>query len=73
MHPVIIAFVAFWFGLLVAGIAMRAISGDRRSIGALVFPLTVGAALVGFGRFAARNEPQLLLDFMREVIAAREA
>jgi hypothetical protein len=31
-----------------------------------------GVAFVGLGLFAARNEPQFLLDFLRDTIAARE-
>jgi hypothetical protein len=79
MHPAVIAFMPFWFGLVMIGggtVAMRAIRGGApawRSIAALVFMLAAGAALVGLGRFAARNEPQFLLDFLRDTIAAREA
>ena len=84
MHPAVVAFMAIWFGGVVIGggmVTMRAIGFLLRggalvdawpSIAAPAFMLAGGAALVGLGRFASRNEPRFLLDFLRDTIAARE-
>lgn len=85
MHPAVVAFMVIWFGGVVIGggtVAMRAIGFLLRggapadawpSIAAPAFMLVGGAALVGLGHFAGRNEPRFLLDFLRDTIAAREA
>jgi hypothetical protein len=64
MHPAVVAFMVIWFGGVVIG-------SGRVAMGAIGL-VCCGVAL-GLGRFAGRNEPRFLLDFLRDTIAAREA
>jgi hypothetical protein len=79
MHPLVIGFMAVWFGLLalIGGAAFVAtvgglIAGQSQPLGAII-PLLMaafGVGLVWFGRWLARGEEAFLVAFVAEVIAA---
>jgi len=85
MHPAVIAFMAIWFGgVLIGGgsVMISAIGSLVRghatahawtTVAAVAFMLSGGVAIVALGRFAGRNEPRFLIDFLRDTIAAQEA
>jgi len=85
MHPAVIAFMAIWFGgVLIGGgsVMIGAIGSLVRghatahawtTVAAVAFMLSGGVAMGALGRFAGRNEPRFLIDFLRDTIAVQEA
>lgn len=75
---IVLGFMALWF-TLIAGIDIVSaffalLNGEHVSIGALIFPFGMGlfgAAIVGIGRYAARNQQTELLLFLEETLDAR--
>lgn len=85
LHPFVRAFCIVWFGIVsIACLAMiAAMAGMLPShmAPAKLWPaaavpflmLAAGAALVGFGKFAGRDDAEFLKDVLRRTLEARES
>ena len=79
MHPFVIAFLVFWFGLSMflsnfsrSGLTTINVFSERYVVTFLLFG-SLGSALLIFGRYLARGEEKFLIDFLRRTIDVREA
>jgi hypothetical protein len=79
-HPLVIVFTLIWLAFALAIAIVSTLLGLKSQVtgGAIQFGLVIpflmipmGIAILGFGRFMARNERQFLLDFLRDTIEAR--
>jgi hypothetical protein len=85
LHPFVRAFLAIWFGVVLIGCGWMAVrmagAISRGTAAANLSPadavpflmLAGGAALVGFGKYLARDEPAFLIDFLRRSLDARDS
>lgn len=83
LHPFVRAFLAFWFGvvLIACGVVTVSIAGalargaplaTLQPGAAIPFLMLVGGfALLMFGRYLSRDEPDFLIDVLRQTIEAR--
>ena len=78
MHPLVIAFLVFWFGISMFLIhfsrrsSLLNVFGERHVVAFLLLG-SLGSALLIFGRYRARGEEKFLIDFLRRTIDVREA
>ena len=78
MHPIVIAFMAFWFGavLAIGAGAIVEVSGIAAALSiaepmVLMGPLTMvafGIVLVTLGRHSSRDDAQFLTEFVRSAV-----
>jgi hypothetical protein len=79
MHPFVRAVLGLWFCIIVAGlifelvVALRGANFDAAPPMVLLLMLLFGFGLVRFGRWVARDEQGLLLDFVKATLKARDA
>ena len=78
MHPFVIAFLVFWFGISMFLIhfsrssSLLNVFGERHVVAFLLLG-SLGSALLIFGRYRARGEEKFFIDFLRRTIDVREA
>jgi len=66
MHPFVFAFTIVWFAGVTSGLIATGFTPHMLTM------LLAGAAIVAFGRMAARNERSFLIEFLRSSLHARE-
>jgi hypothetical protein len=77
MHPFVIPFMTFWFGMVLLSIVTGLSSSSSMASPTQVIPvgmmLVFGFGLVRFGRYQSRGDRQALLAFVRQTLMAEPA